>query len=104
MADAATLGAGDTLVITDNGNTVATLQLGGIYTGDTFNVASDGHSGTNITVTVPGAVVGHPAPSHQFIAAMASLGASAGLAHGSHETHSEAWRPTLSTPRMAQFA
>jgi hypothetical protein len=105
VADTATLGAGDTLVITDNGANVATLQLGGTYTGDTFNVASDGHGGTNITVTLPGAAVGHPAPSHQFIAAMAGLGGSAG---GSVSVmgavHAGDHRFALSAPRMAQFA
>jgi hypothetical protein len=104
LADAATLGAGDTLVITDNGATIATLQLGGTYTGDTFAVASDGHSGTNITVTTPGAAFAHPTPSHQFIAAMAGLGGRAG---GSVSVmgavHAEDRRMALTAPRM-QFA
>jgi hypothetical protein len=104
-ATAATLGAGDTLVITNNGNAVATLQLGGTYTGDTFNVASDGHSGTNITVTVPGAAVAHPAQSHQFIAAMAGLGGRAGgSVNMMGAVHADDRRMALSAPRMAQFA
>jgi ethanolamine utilization microcompartment shell protein EutS len=94
-ATAATLGAGDTLVITDNGAAVATLQLGGIYTGDTFNVASDGNGGTNITVT------SGPAHAAQFIAAMAGLG---GDSHGPVSTFSEVHStrpPMLVVPRMA---
>ena len=53
-ATKATLGAGDRLVITDGGKTVAVLQLSGTYTGDTFSVTSDGHAGSNITLTTPG--------------------------------------------------
>ncbi len=105
LADAATLGAGDTLVITDNGSTVATLKLGGDYAAATFHVASDGHGGTNITVSVPGAAVVHPAPSHPFIAAMAGLGGRAGGSAGPMGTvHAEDRRLALPSPRMAQFA
>jgi hypothetical protein len=96
-ATSATLGAGDTLVITDGSTAVATLQLAGTYTGDTFNTASDGKGGTNITVTTPGGAFAPPT-SHQFIEAMASLGSTAG---GAIRT-GDAWavhEPVLVRPR-----
>jgi len=55
QATSATLESGDELVIMNGSNTVATLQLAGDYTGYTFNVGSDGHSGTDITATPPAA-------------------------------------------------
>jgi fibronectin-binding autotransporter adhesin len=54
-ATAATLETGDKLVITDGTTTVATLQLTGTYTGYAFNTVADGHGGTDITATAPGA-------------------------------------------------
>ncbi len=95
IATQATLGAGDTLVIKNGSTTIATLQLAGNHTGDTFHVASDGLGGTNITVT-PG-----PAHAARLITAMAGFG---GDSHGPapvfSETHS-AHPPLLASPRMA---
>jgi hypothetical protein len=54
-ATAATLETGDRLLITDGATTVATLQLTGTYTGFTFDTVADGHGGTDITATAPGA-------------------------------------------------
>jgi fibronectin-binding autotransporter adhesin len=50
VATGATLEAGDKLVIVDGSKTIATLSLGGDYAGDTFNVSSDGHGGSDITL------------------------------------------------------
>lgn len=50
-ATGATVNGSDQLVIVDGTSTVATLQLTGSYTGDTFNVTSDGDNGSDITVT-----------------------------------------------------
>ncbi len=99
-ADAATLGAGDTLVIKNGANTVATLQLGGDYTAATFHLASDGHGGTNVTVT-PGPARQLAVAGHQFIAAMAGFGAgAAGPTHMASEVP-YACPTRLSIPRMA---
>jgi hypothetical protein len=98
LATAATLGTGDTLVISNAAHTVATLQLGGTYTGDAFNVASDGQGGSNITVTTPGGANEVPIAGHRFIAAMAGLAGSAGGAiHSNHTTPVR--EPMLSKPR-----
>ncbi|MBA3810815.1 MAG: hypothetical protein H0X27_04050 [Caulobacteraceae bacterium] len=94
-ATKATLGAGDTLVIKNGTATIATLQLAGNHTGDTFNVASDGHGGTNITVT------SGPAHAARFTAAMAGIG---GAGQGSVFVSGEAPHarpPMLTAPRMA---
>ncbi len=82
VATRATVNGSDQLVIKNGATTVATLQLTGTYTGDTFNVASDGHGGTNITLSTGAAYAPPPSPAlaptaaHQFIAAMAGIGAS----------------------------
>ncbi len=116
-ATAATLEAGDILVITNGSKTVATLQLAGNFAGDTFHVASDGAGGTNVTVTMSGAAGGSPgggaslphdpasSSGHRFIAAMAGFGAGAGapldaMSHG----RPDAWRPALSMVRPVHFA
>jgi hypothetical protein len=80
-ATSVTLNGSDQLVITNGAKAVATLQLAGTYTGDTFNVVSDGAGGANITVTT-GAATGPPpsapaSPVLPFIAAMARMGPSA---------------------------
>jgi len=49
--------AKDTLTIKNKGALVATLQLSGDYTGDTFHLASDGKGGTQITVSASSAGV-----------------------------------------------
>ncbi|MBA3812628.1 MAG: hypothetical protein H0X27_13495 [Caulobacteraceae bacterium] len=99
-ADAAALGPGDTLVITNGAATVATFQLAGDYSAATFNVASNGHGGTLLTVSFPGAP-----PAASFIAAMAGLGA------GGHapapawaSSHADACRPMLLAPGSTHFA
>ena len=98
-ATSAALGAGDTLVIKNGTTTIATLQLAGNHTGDTFHVASDGASGTNITVT-PG-----PAHAARFVSAMAALGAGGGgMWHAMNEMHTEARQPMLSSASRAHFA
>ena len=99
-ATSAVLGTGDTLVITDGTNPVATLQLAGTFTGDTSNVASNGNIGTNITVTTGVAHVPPPSPGHQFVGAMAVFGAQAG-GHGVPAV--EPWRTQphiLAAPRF----
>jgi hypothetical protein len=102
-ADAATLGPGDTLRITDGAASVATLQLAGDYTGATFNVTPDGAGGSIIVVTPSGASMSGAsigANSHRLIAAMAGLGAAGGPVD---RVAAEYWRPpppSLSAPRM----
>ncbi|HXV01742.1 MAG TPA: hypothetical protein VG166_14710 [Caulobacteraceae bacterium] len=64
-----------TLVVSDNGTTVATLQLSGTYTHDTFAVASDGHGGTDITLVLPTAQLA------QHMAAMAPASSSGAASH-----------------------
>lgn len=103
-ATSATLNGSDQLVITNGTTTVATLQLTGTYTGATFNVASDGSKGTNITVTTGAAHAPPPsaalAPAaHRFIAAAAGMGASwasvsSPISHGFREG-----LPLLTSPR-----
>jgi hypothetical protein len=103
QATSAKLGAGDTLVIRRNAKVIATLQLAGTYTGDTFTAASDGKGGTSITVTSSGATALPSAPAlrtpHAFIAAAASLGAASGGAHATTVAHDVGWRTILSAPR-----
>ncbi|MGI9169892.1 MAG: hypothetical protein ACR2FH_06910, partial [Caulobacteraceae bacterium] len=102
-ATSATLGGGDRLVIVNGRKTIATLQLAGTYTGDTFNVAPDGNGGADITVTA-GPAAAQP-PAQGFIAAMAGLGAGAGgWARLMGDTRIAAFRPLLMAPRMAAFA
>lgn len=120
-ATTATLGAGDTLVIMNGIKAVATLQLAGDFTGDTFNVASDGNGGTNITVTPgPGPAVAAPAvhaapahvaapassASHQFVAAMAGFGSGdpGGPVTMWFEGHGPAHHATLCGPRLPHAA
>ena len=96
--DLATLGPRDTLVLSEAGSAFATLQLAGDYTGATFNVASDGNGGTNVTLTGPGGAA--PAAGHRLVAAMAGLGPRGG---GLDAPAAEPWRrsnPALATPRM----
>ncbi|MBA3810095.1 MAG: hypothetical protein H0X27_00310 [Caulobacteraceae bacterium] len=99
-ATAATLGAGNTLVIVNGATTVATLQLAGNHQNDVFTVASDGHGGTNIGVT------GGPGPVHRalggdqrFVAAMAGLGGG-GAGLESAAPWSPHRPPTLAGPRV----
>ncbi|MGI8841233.1 MAG: hypothetical protein ACR2F8_10725, partial [Caulobacteraceae bacterium] len=103
-ATSATLGAGDTLVITNGSKAVATLQLTGNYAGDTFAVASDGHGGTSVTVATSAPIQVAPAASHRFVSAMAGFGGGAGAALAPVAVHSDAWRPMLTAPRFARLA
>ncbi|MGI8839561.1 MAG: hypothetical protein ACR2F8_02050, partial [Caulobacteraceae bacterium] len=74
-ATAAALGAGDKLTISDNGTTLAVLQLAGDFGGDTFAASPDGSGGAFITVSRAGggAPPAQPAP-HALIAAATALG------------------------------
>jgi len=101
-ATTATLGTGDTLVIKNGSSAVATLQLAGTYTGDTFNVASDGNGGTDVTVSTSAPIV--PPAGHQFIAAMAAFDADGGAAHITTQARVESWRPLMAAPRTIAFA
>jgi hypothetical protein len=102
-ATSAVLGAGDTLVIKNGAKAVATLQLAGTYTGDTFSVASDGAGGTDITVSTGTAQPPPVTPVLPFIAAMAAIGphAPASLTAGplTPPLHFE-----IALPRTGQFA
>ncbi|MBA3811869.1 MAG: hypothetical protein H0X27_09580 [Caulobacteraceae bacterium] len=93
-ATSATLGAGDTLVISNGAHVIATLQLAGDHSGEAFTVAADGHGGTIIGVEAPepGAPGGRPCPprdsglQQRFTGAMAGLGpAGAGWADATSE-------------------
>ncbi len=82
------------LTVTDGTHT-ATITLIGDYTGSTFVASDDGHGGVNIGDTAMAAAQTSP---HRLVAAMASLGASAGGAihTGQPMTFHE---PMLLTPR-----
>jgi hypothetical protein len=45
--------ANNELTIKNGAQVIATLELTGNYTGDTFSVGSDGHGGTDITTNAP---------------------------------------------------
>jgi hypothetical protein len=80
-AKSASINAKDQLVIKNGAATVATLKLTGTYTGATFTVASDGHGGTDVTMTAAARVPPPPAASPlAFIAAMARVGGAGGAA------------------------
>jgi len=79
-----------TLTVT-HGTAVANIHLNGNYLSSTFTLSSDGHGGT--TVVDPPKAGAATAPPHAFIAAMAGLGAGAGMA--SHVT-AEPWRAAVS--------
>ncbi len=105
-ATSAVLGPGDTLMITNGSTAVATLQLSGNYTGDTFATASDGHGGTSITVASGGGAASPgaaPRTPHVFIAALASLGAQAGAPHLASPAYAHGAPSLLVAPR-AQMA
>ncbi len=57
----------DMLTVKNKGAVIATLQLSGTYTGDTFGLVSDGKGGTEITVTAAIPAV------HRFIEAVAAF-------------------------------
>jgi hypothetical protein len=97
-ATSATLNGSDQLVIVNGTTTIATLQLAGTYTGDTFSVLSDGNGGTNVTVSTGAAAV--PPPAHQFIAAMAGMGGGGAAAVLSGVEALHLARPMLMAPRM----
>jgi hypothetical protein len=87
-ATAATLETGDRLLITDDGQTVATLKLSGNYAGDAFAVTMDGAGDAKVTLVAGGGVpppaapvdTPPPAPTAALVGQhMAALGAGAGL-------------------------
>jgi hypothetical protein len=80
--------SGGVLTVTDGTHT-AKITLFGNYTASTFVVASDGHGGTLVHDPAK-----RPAAAHPFIAAMASLGASASAPSGAG---ADAWRSTPAT-------
>lgn len=96
-ATSAALNASDQLVITNGATTVATLQLRGDYAGDSFDLASDGHGRTAITLT-PGPAA---APAARLASAMASMTAGAGASIAPVWKPEEAFRPLLASPRAA---
>jgi hypothetical protein len=104
QATGAKVDARDRLVIVDGATRVAQLQLSGAYAGATFAVGADGQGGTDITLESPGPpTAARPAMApHALIAAMASLGATAGSA-GVAAAPAEAWKPTLlgAGPKLA---
>jgi hypothetical protein len=67
-ATGASVNGNDQLVIVNGTKPVATLQLSGNYSGDTFNTASDGNGGTDVTVAGP-----RTPSAHAFVAAMAGF-------------------------------
>jgi len=102
-ATGASINDSDQLVIVDRKTAVATLQLTGSYSGATFTIGSDGHHGTDVTLTAAGAVqpwgAAFPARSVQaLISAMAGLGSRSGSAVAT-AAQVESWRPTLLGPR-----
>jgi hypothetical protein len=99
-ATGAVLGRGDRLVITNGVAVVATLQLSGDYTGDSFATSSDGHGGTSITINGGAVPWAEPPKPHAFVAAAASLGADAGFTHPEAAgALAETWRPTFAAPK-----
>ena len=101
VATSAALGPGNTLVISDGNTTVATLKLAGNYNRDTFAVTSDGHHGTNVTVTSGEGAAPRSdrvmAAAHLFIATMAGLVAGA----GDTAVVTAGWRPDASRSMLA---
>jgi hypothetical protein len=78
-ASAVTYNAGaDTLTVKNKGTVIATLQLSGSYTGDTFGLAPDGKGGTEITVSAATPAV------HRFIEAVAAFSPSGAASTGMH--------------------
>jgi hypothetical protein len=91
-----------TLTVTDGTHT-ARITLIGDYLGSTFTASSDGHGGTTVVDPAKGGAM--TPPPHQFIAAMAGMGAGKGGPLGATgEVHPDAMRPALATPRMTQMA
>ncbi|HXV01793.1 MAG TPA: hypothetical protein VG166_14965 [Caulobacteraceae bacterium] len=74
-ATTVSLQAGDKLLVQNGSVTVADLQLAGDFTGDTFNLTSDGKGGTNIAVS------SGPVAAHALTQAMAAVAAPPAPAH-----------------------
>ena len=68
----------DQLVIVHKKTNVATLQLTGCYSGATFTVGSDGHGGSDITLTSGASATPLTPSPHLLVAAMAAMGPTAG--------------------------
>ncbi len=92
-ASAASFAAGK-LTITNGAAAVAILRLTGPYAGDTFNVASDGHGGTNITLMVPAV----PAVA-RLTQAAAAMPSAAVVGAGHPSASSVAAPPLIAAPR-----
>ena len=107
-ATAATLESGDRLLVTNAGQTVATLQLSGAYGGDTFAVKTDHQGNARITL-VGGGEDAPPPPSTpgsgvtSFSQQMAAWGAGAGLAssHVGPAALSHTFASVLAHPAIA---
>jgi hypothetical protein len=80
-----------------DGSHVAKITLEGDYLASTFTVSSDGHGGT--TVVDPPAASIASASTRRFVAAMASLGAGAGVAHEAADGGRAVVQPMLAAPR-----
>ena len=102
----AVLGANDILIISKGAKQIASLQLAGDYTGQTFSTASDGKGGTAITVTgeggaAPPEAAGPLAPRpHPFAAAAAGLGGARAAAHVATVGPGEPARSLLAAPHI----
>ena len=118
----ATLGAGDVLTIMDGSHLVATLQLAGTYTGDSFKAAKDHHGGTDITTNAPGvwatpaspaaATSGSQGPTkivhpglatHNFIQSMAGFGAGASASAIAGADFQHFQLPSLAAPKLTKL-
>jgi len=100
-ATAATLEAGDELVIVDGTKTVATLQLSGNYSGDNFAVSSDGHGGTDITLSTTAAPPTATTPATAwFVQAMAAPGGGSAWHAGENVNVWRSPSAMLASPRV----
>jgi hypothetical protein len=100
-ADSAVLGAGDKLVITDQGGAVATLQLSGDFGAETFTATSDGNSGTFISVVRQGGA--DPPAAAPRPAALASAAAAMGAhapGHTAPVSHAAYATRLIAAPRI----
>ncbi|MDQ2861750.1 MAG: hypothetical protein M3T55_13735 [Pseudomonadota bacterium] len=92
-ATSATVNASDQLVITNNGASVATIQLAGNYTNTVFKVRGDGAGGSVITLANAAAI-------HGLVGAMASLGGAGGAGSPALAHADAVHAPTLARPAL----
>jgi hypothetical protein len=96
-ATSAKIAAGDKLVVTNGATVVASLQMAGDYVGYAFGVASDGGTGSYITISSQPSNA--PPSPHRFLAAMAGIGAAAATSALMSTGHDAGVRaPPLSPP------